>query len=176
EPYRMLTSRAEHRIILRHDNADLRLTPRGREIGLVDDVAWEAFRARTERLEGAVAHAERTRVADALRRPEIHMHDVRASFEDRFDDETLQRAEIEIKLAGYVRRQQVAIERAARVENDPIPDDFGYENLRALSHEAREKLGKHRPRTIGAAARVPGVTPADVAILALFVHRSRQTA
>ena len=109
-----------------------------------------------------------------MRRPEKTIADVAESFGEAFDSETLQRVETEIKLAGYVRRQQLAIDRTARALGDPIPDDFGYEDLRALSREAREKLGRHRPRTIGAAARVPGVTPADIAILTLFVHRWRQ--
>ncbi|MGH7716458.1 MAG: tRNA uridine-5-carboxymethylaminomethyl(34) synthesis enzyme MnmG, partial [Vulcanimicrobiaceae bacterium] len=189
EPYRMLTSRAEHRVLLRHDNADTRLVPRGREIGLVDDATWEAFVARRESLNATIAQAERTRlqtdrigdamfergatVADALRRPEIEASDI-AKLLDATADEIVERAAIEIKLAGYVRRQELAIERAQRALGDPIPADFIYDSIRALSHEAREKLIRHKPETIGAAARIPGVTPADVAILSLFVHRHRK--
>jgi tRNA uridine 5-carboxymethylaminomethyl modification enzyme len=188
EPYRMLSSRAEHRVVLRHDNADLRLTPIGRAIGLVGDDAWQAFESRRSALHAAIAGAERQRLpvtsiageafeagatlADALRRPQLTYGDVAPYFDPPVGTDTGERAAIEIKSAGYVRRQEMAIEKAAKNERVLIPDDFDYASLRALSIEAREKLERQRPRTLGAAGRIPGVTPSDVAIVGLFVHRA----
>jgi tRNA uridine 5-carboxymethylaminomethyl modification enzyme len=187
EPYRMLTSRAEHRVILRHDNADLRLTPIARDHGLIGDEAWAAFVHRREALQSARRHAEDARLpaaaiagatlppgatlADALRRPEVTVADVLDRFPPAIDREIASRVEIEIKMEGYVRRQQLAIDRAARDESVRLPDDLDYASIRALSREAREKLDRARPRTLGAATRMPGITPADVALLSVHVHR-----
>lgn len=179
EPYRMLSSRAEHRVVLRHDNADLRLCELGFSIGLLPPEVHEAFEARRALLVDAISRADTIRspagsVAERLRRPSVTAADVAADLP--VDSEILERVAIEIKLAGYVKRQEVAIARAARDESTEVPEDFAFGQVSALSLEAREKFARFKPRSLGAAARISGISPADVAILSVALHRARARA
>ena len=188
EPYRMFTSRAEHRLLLRIDNADLRLTPRGRAAGLVDEERWERFRARRSRFERNLQVLDSTlvrtpagdRVAASqfLRQPEVRLaallKDQRLpDFQVVAQDSTLDvaSAETTVKYAGYLRRQESEIERARRDERKRIPSDFPFDRVPGLSREVVQRLTQVRPDTLGQALRIPGVTPAAVAVLGAFVGR-----
>jgi tRNA uridine 5-carboxymethylaminomethyl modification enzyme len=187
EPYRMFTSRAEHRLLLRIDNADLRLTPRGHEVGLVGDVEWLRFSDRRTRFERNMAVLDSTLVrtasgdrvpaSRALRQPGrtlvgmVKAGDV--SIETGSDGASLDLASVETaaKYAGYLVRQEQAVERALRSEAKAIPPGFPFERVPGLSSEMVARLGQIRPGTLGQALRIPGVTPAAVAVVSAYLHR-----
>jgi tRNA uridine 5-carboxymethylaminomethyl modification enzyme len=175
EPYRMFTSRAEYRILLRHDNADRRLTPLAHRCGLVGEERWSRLQAKLAEIERVTALLEETSVdgvsvAKYLRRPEVTWRDVQARLPGVQDVETsvAGQVEIDLKYAGYVARQQVEIERQSRLAEKRIPDGFRYEAIAQLRAEAREKLIRVRPRNLAQASRISGITPADIALL--IVH------
>ena len=182
EPYRMFTSRAEHRLLLRVDNADFRLTPAGRAAGLVDDERWEVFESRRARHLENQARLSRAHVfvsgqklpADqALRRTDVTLSAVRDVIDFAPGTTALDLAslETEFKYAGYLRRQEAQVARARKNEGLAIPDTFEYAGIAGLSREVVERLSEVRPATIGQASRVPGVTPAAVAIVAARLGR-----
>ncbi len=199
EPYRMFTSRAEYRLILREDNADLRLTEKGRQLGLVDDVRWQAFCEKKELVENEIKRLQTTRIGpralseeeamavlktpltkdtslyDMLRRPEVSYDSLTSlaiGGNKIGDPVAAEQVEIQTKYAGYIKRQMEEIEKHKRYENKAIPEDFDYASINALSSEVREKLQQARPQTIGQAGRVPGVTPAAISLLLVFIKKA----
>jgi tRNA uridine 5-carboxymethylaminomethyl modification enzyme len=201
EPYRMFTSRAEYRLLLREDNADLRLTEAGRELGLVDDARWAAFSAKREAIEAesarlrtgwvqpgtaaAAAIAEKTgkplareySLMDLLKRPELAYADVAdlpgIAGDPVADEAVAEQVQIQAKYQGYIDRQQDEIDKLKRHEATPLPADLDYRRVEGLSHEIRQKLAEARPETLAQASRISGVTPAAVSILLIHLKKRR---
>ncbi|QSI28090.1 tRNA uridine-5-carboxymethylaminomethyl(34) synthesis enzyme MnmG [Variovorax sp. RKNM96] len=201
EPYRMFTSRAEFRLQLREDNADMRLTEAGRKLGLVDDARWDAFSRKrdavsreTERLKSIwvnprnlpAAESERVlgkaieheyNLADLLRRPDVNYETLMSLDGGKYGAASalteieIEQIEISAKYSGYIERQHDEVERAAHFENLRLPADFDYGQVKALSFEVRQKLDKHRPETLGLASRISGVTPAAISLLMIHLRK-----
>ena len=176
EPYRMFTSRAEHRLSLRSDNADERLTPLGREWGLVNDARWSVFSQEREMLQGIQKALEAARIegqSAALwaRRPDATLDQLSAVLASRPDRARLDRVMTDLRYAGYLTRQRAEIRRQRESEHAPIPAGFDPEQVKGLRSEAREVMRRFRPATLGQASRLAGVNPADVALVALWLRR-----
>lgn len=202
DPYRLLTSRAEYRLLLRHDNADLRLTPTGYEIGLISEERYNKFLRKKELVEIDIERLRGTKVkpdqvnemliaagtapmehgTDALsllRRPEVTyaMLETVVPSVPEMTEEMKEQVEIQIKYAGYIEKQLVQVERLNKMEKKRIPDDIDYNDVRSLASEAKQKLSVIRPLSIGQASRIAGVTPADISILLVYLeHYNRVTA
>lgn len=177
EPYRMFTSRAEYRLLLRHDNADRRLTPLGRRIGLVDDAAWARLQAKEAGIERLQAHLQSrkhdgTNLAQLLRRTEVEWEQLLELDPSlaQYPADVIEQVVLESKYAGYINRQATQVERFARMEARTIPAHFDYHAVPQLRIEAREKLSRIRPSNIGQASRISGITPADLAVLLFYLE------
>lgn len=175
EPYRMFTSRAEYRLLLRQDNADLRLSQIGHEIGLLPDRNYQKYKAKDELINNEIirlsaTYYESDSLAKKLSRPEINYKDL-PNRNETLSDEVIQQVEITVKYAGYIERQELEVKKFKTLEDKTIPDAFDFSTVPSLRLEARQKLTKIRPSTIGQAARISGVSPADISILMVCLKR-----
>jgi len=197
EPYRMFTSRAEYRLILRQDNADRRLTATGRALGLISEPRWQRYLEKVETIESRKLHLHKHwshpgdeametllgqaltreyKLADLVKRPNVQIEDLlQAVGLDWADTEINDQIEIDLKYAGYIDRQQEEINRVLNQHSVIIPELFSYEGISGLSNEVRQKLEQVRPATIGQAARISGVTPAAISLLLVFLKKARHT-
>ena len=200
DPYRMMTSRSEYRLLLRQDNADERLMPLGRQLGLIDDKTWKSFEARQAQKQRELERLQKTTIApgeainrfltergtaplatgcflaDLIRRPQLD-YACLAPFDPNrpaLPEAVTEKVEVELKYEGYIARQAAQVREMRRLEEKRLPDSINYAEISGLRLEAREKLQKVRPESVGQASRISGVSPADISVLLIWLERNRR--